>query len=97
MFVRQVSETCRSMFSLPRTRESTLSLFEIALVLLRLDYVASFIVNANHGIFGAAAKRGVIDSVGDCIRLAVRQANAHSDRIKAAFTQTRRICHGIVV
>jgi len=50
LMVRQVSETCRSMFSLPRTRESTLSLFEIALVLVRLDHLANVIVNANGGI-----------------------------------------------
>jgi hypothetical protein len=33
-----------------REKHGTLRLFEVALVLVRIDHVASFIVNANHGI-----------------------------------------------
>jgi hypothetical protein len=51
-------------------RVKTSPLFEIASVLVRLDHVASVIINANHGIVGAAEKLGVAD----CIRLAVPKA-----------------------
>jgi hypothetical protein len=36
--------------------DHALPLFEIALVLVRLDHVSSFIVNANHNIVWAGAK-----------------------------------------
>ena len=42
-------------------------LFEIALVLVRLDHVASGIVNANHGIMWDAEKLGKADGIADCI------------------------------
>ncbi len=51
----------------------TLELFEIARVLVRVDHVARFIVNANHGVMGAAEKLGVTDCVRDCVRIAVPQ------------------------
>jgi hypothetical protein len=44
--------------------------FEIARVLVRVDHIASFIVNTNHGIMGATEKLRVFDSV---IRLGVPQ------------------------
>jgi hypothetical protein len=44
----------------------TLRLFEIACLLLCVDYVASFIKNANHSIVRAAKKLGVADCVANC-------------------------------
>jgi len=46
---------------------------KIALVLVRLDHVASFIVNTNHGIFGAAVEFRVVDSVARGVWLVVPQ------------------------
>jgi len=40
-------------------------LFEIALVFVRLDHVARFIVNADHGIMSSAVGFGVIDYIAD--------------------------------
>ncbi len=45
------------------TRVKTSPLFEIARVLVRLDHVASFIVNANHGIMRTAVEFRVSDCV----------------------------------
>jgi hypothetical protein len=45
----------------------TSRLFEIAVVLLRLDHVASRIVNANHSIMRSALKL----RVADCVRYTV--------------------------
>ena len=50
------------------------SLPEIALVLVRLDQVASRIVNANHSMTGAAVELRVTNCVADGVRLAIRQA-----------------------
>jgi hypothetical protein len=44
-------------------------LAEIACVLVRLDHIASLIVNANHDLMGAAVKL----RVADCIRFALPQ------------------------
>ena len=44
---------------------------EIALVHVRLDHVASGIVNANQSIVRAAEKLRIADCVADCIRLAI--------------------------
>src|SRR5947208_16917423 len=49
-------------------------LFEFARVLVRLDHLARYIVNANHSIMGATAKLRVADCIADCVRLAVPQA-----------------------
>ena len=46
---------------------------EIARVLVPLNHVASFIVNANHGIVGAAVKLCVVDCVADCVWLGIPQ------------------------
>jgi uncharacterized protein (UPF0212 family) len=46
---------------------------EIAGVLVRLDHVASVIVNANHGIVRATVKLRVFDSVAHRIRPIVPQ------------------------
>jgi hypothetical protein len=51
-----------------------LPLFELARVLVRLDHIASVIVNANHGIVWAAVEFRVVDCVPDCIRFAVLKA-----------------------
>jgi hypothetical protein len=49
-------------------------LFELALVLVRFDHVASRIVNANHGIMRTAEKLGVTDCITGRIRLGILQA-----------------------
>ena len=66
-------------------------------MLMRLDHVAGQHSKGESQHHVSGCETYVIDSVADCIRLAVRQANAHSDRINAALTRARRICHGIVV
>jgi hypothetical protein len=48
-------------------------LFELARVLVRLDHIASVIVNANHSIMRTGSKLGVTDCIADCVRLAVRE------------------------
>ena len=48
-------------------------LLEIASVLVRVDYVASLIVNANHSVMRAAKKLGVADCIADCVWLAIPQ------------------------
>jgi hypothetical protein len=45
------------------TVTSALPLFEIAGMFVRLDHVASFIVNANHGVMGPAVEFRVVDCV----------------------------------
>src|SRR5262245_22239904 len=50
-----------------------LPLLEIALVLVRLDHVASRIVNANHGIVRTAVELRISDCIRDGIRLAIPQ------------------------
>jgi hypothetical protein len=63
-------------------------LLEIAIVLVRFDHVASFIVNAKNGIVWAAAKLRVVDCVADRIRFAVPQPTERQrigNQIKAAF------------
>jgi hypothetical protein len=52
---------------------AALRFFEIALVLLRLDQIARFIVNANHSAMRAAAMLRVVDCASDCVWLAVPQ------------------------
>jgi hypothetical protein len=54
-------------------------------VLVRLDHVASFIVNANHSIMRTAETLGVIDRVADCVWLGIPKpagmgARRRSDR-----------------
>jgi len=49
-------------------------LFELARVLVRLDYIASIIVNANDGVMRSAVELRIIDCVADCVRLAIPQA-----------------------
>jgi hypothetical protein len=64
-------------------------LFELACVLVRLDHVARFIVNANHGIMRAAAKFRVVECVA---RLQVPQATEWErigDEIDDAFVAAR--------
>jgi|SRR5260370_995052 len=41
-------------------------IFELTSVLVRVDHVARFIVNANHGIMRAAGKLCVVDCIGGC-------------------------------
>src|SRR5438309_875243 len=72
--------------------KSTSRLFEIARVLVRLDHVASFTVNANHSIMRAAEKLSVVDRVADCIRLAIPQPTEWQhigDQIDAALVPAR--------
>jgi hypothetical protein len=38
------------MFAMAAAKKMNLPLFEIAFVLVRLDHIASVIVNANHGV-----------------------------------------------
>src|SRR5262245_1853484 len=47
--------------------------FELALVLVRFDHVASIIVNANHSIMRPAAVPRVPICLGDRVRLAIPQ------------------------
>jgi hypothetical protein len=56
------------------TVASALRLFELASVFMRLDHVARFVVNANHGVMRPAVKLGVVDCIADRVRLAVPQA-----------------------
>ena len=44
---------------------------EIARMLVRLDHVARFIVNANHGVVRPAAKLRVADCIADRVWLAI--------------------------
>ena len=74
-------------------RRKPLALFEIALVLVRLDHVASRIVNANHSIMRAAAVKRVSDCVVDGVRFGIPQATEWeriSEQINAAsiFSQS---------
>ena len=56
-------------------------LSEIAFVLVRLDHVARFIVNANHSIMSAAAMLCVVHCVADCVWFTVaRQSKWRFDR-----------------
>ena len=49
---------------------------KLACVLVPLDHVARFIVNANHGIVRAAAKLCVADCVTDCFSSVVNVKSA---------------------
>ncbi len=50
---------------------------------MRFDHVASFIVNANHGVVGAAKEFCVADCVRDCVRLAGTTADRRPARRKS--------------
>jgi hypothetical protein len=57
-------------------------------VLVRLDHVASLIVNANHGIVWLASMFRVPDCVADSVRLAIPQPTEWqrvADQINAAM------------
>jgi len=45
--------------------------FEIARVLVRLDHVASVIVNANQGVMCPAEEFRLADCIADCVWLAI--------------------------
>jgi hypothetical protein len=65
-----------------------LRLFELAVVLVRLDHIASFIVNANHSAMCAAALLRVPDGVADGIRPIVPKATEReciANEIDTAF------------
>ena len=55
------------------SRRKRSPLFEIALVLVRFDHIAGYIINANHRTVCAAEKLCVIDSVVDRVELAIPQ------------------------
>ncbi|SRR6266581_1081330 len=83
----------RPRYLLRVTSFMSLPLFEIARVLVRLDHVAWFIVNANHGIVRAAAKLSVINRIADCVWLGITTA----DRMAAHRRLDRRrdgLCAG---
>jgi hypothetical protein len=66
----------------------TSPLLEIALVLVRLDHIASRIVNADHSIMLAAEELRVVDCIPDSARLAIPQPTEWQrigDQINAAF------------
>jgi hypothetical protein len=67
--------------------------FELALVLVRLDHVASFTVNANHGIMCERLKKlCVADYIADRVRLAIPKATEWkriADQIDAALIFAR--------
>jgi hypothetical protein len=66
--------------------------FEIALVLMRCDHVAGFILNANHCIMQTAAVFGVSDSVRDGVWPGVPQPTERQrigDEINAALVFAR--------
>jgi hypothetical protein len=42
-------------------------LFEIALVFVRLDHVASFIINADHGVIRTVKNLAIGDRIADCV------------------------------
>jgi hypothetical protein len=72
----------------PRRKNETLRLFELALVLVRLDHVASRIINANHSIVRAAVMLRAADCIADRIRPVVPQpteSQGIADEIDAAF------------
>ena len=52
----------------------TLELAKIARVLVRLDHVARFIVDPNHGVMRAAIELCVVNCVADCVWVTVPQA-----------------------
>jgi hypothetical protein len=54
-------------------KTSTSPLFEIARVFVRLDHVASVIVNANHSVIRTAVKLGEAYSIADCVRFGIPQ------------------------
>ena len=70
------------------TRHDRSRLFELARVLVRLDDVASFIINVNHCVVRTAQKLGVVDCTADCVWLAVPQPTEWQhvgNEIKAAM------------
>jgi hypothetical protein len=79
--------------------QQNLPVFEITLVLVRFDHVASFIVNANHCIMRTAEKIRVFDGI---VRLGVPQPPKRQrvgDEIQAApitagpdFVKVYRLC-----
>ena len=66
---RELCRIIRHLGSGIKSIQAISPLFELALVLMRLDYVASGIVNANHGIMRTAEKL----CVEGCVWLAVPQ------------------------
>ena len=56
-----------------RLQAHTSPLSEIALVLVRFDYVARIIVNANHSVMRTAEKLCITDCIADCVRRALPQ------------------------
>ena len=62
-------------------------LFELASVLVRLNHVASFIVNANHSIVRAT----VIFRVDDCIRDGIRPTTPESPEWQTSEIDRRRV------
>ena len=58
---------------LSATKKSNSRLFEIARVLVRFDYIARCIVNANHGVVRAAEKLCVADCIPDCVWAVITQ------------------------
>jgi hypothetical protein len=48
-------------------RAKTSRLFELALVLVRLDHVASFIINADHGVMRTVKNLAIGDRIADCV------------------------------
>ena len=74
--------------SATRCEQKTSPLFEIARVPVCLDHVASFIVNANHGVTRRAAKLGVADCIADCVWLTVPQA---TERQRVGISSTARV------
>src|SRR4029453_13793411 len=93
--VKPADETCStSKFNSPGHKGGgqPLSLFEIALVLVRLDHVASFVVNANHGIVRPAIMFCVSDCIRDGIRPVMPQTTEWQhigDEINTAFIFAR--------
>ena len=66
--------------------------FEIPVVLVRLDHIASSIVNANDSIMRSTAVLRVIDCVADCVWLSIPQPTEWQrigNQIDAAFIFAR--------
>ena len=58
-------------------------------MLVRLDYAASVIVNANHGVMRPAIEFGIVDCIAECVRPVVPQVTAWRSpdrRVQALFT-----------
>ena len=55
---------------------------KLARVLVRFNHIASFVVNANHGVMRPAEKFCIADCIADCISLGIPQATVAIEMLK---------------